>query len=190
MFNCDCEFAETAEALVLQLLLEPLFCDVMNRTGSLYCARPALYGSFKPTSRRIHLFPSRHSPASLGPNPGLHLDPALQQLLRDTDLSLIRSRKHQVKLPRTHTPKELEGIPVSSKEDAEAWEGYELEPDVHDRADDVEAWHNRAEKLSPEALFGSKRIGQISIPLELETNMQSLINGTNFSCDCFTSLLK
>ena len=152
----------------------------MNRTGGLYCARPALYSLFTLTSRRIHFFPSRKSSANLGPNPGLHLDPSLQQLLRDTDLSLIRSRKHQIKLPGTRALKELEGIPVSSEEDAEAWEGYELEPDIHDQADDVEAWHNRSEKLSPEAVFGSKRIGQISIPVELERSMEGLISGTLF----------
>ncbi|KAF9513878.1 hypothetical protein BS47DRAFT_1343701 [Hydnum rufescens UP504] len=147
----------------------------MNRTGSLYRARITLCALFKPTSRRIHLFPPRKFPETQRPNPGLHLDPALQQLLRDTDLSLIRSRKHREKLPRTYNPTELEGIPVSSEEDAEAWEAYELGPDIHDPGADVEAWHNRSEKLSQEAAFGSKRIGQISIPLELERSMAAVI---------------
>jgi hypothetical protein len=158
----------------------------MNRTGCLYRARITLCALFKPTSRRIHLFPTRKFPETQRPNPGLHLDPALQQLLRDTDLSLIRSRKHREKLPRTYNPTELEGIPVSSEEDTEAWEGYELGPDIHDPGADVEAWHNRSEKLSQEAAFGSKTIGQISIPLELERSMAAVIQG--IACYVFVLL--
>jgi len=99
----------------------------------------------------------------------MKLDRDLRDLLRDTELSILKSKQ------RRHPPAELAATPIS-EEDAEAWEGYALEGEEGDESAS-EAWHNRSQKLSPEASFGSKRIGSIDVPLHLDRGMAALIDG-------------
>jgi len=107
------------------------------------------------------------------PNPTPQLDPSLRQLLLDTDLSLIKSREYREQNKSAASPGCFT-TPGPSKEDAETKDYYTLDAIEEN---DAEAWHNRSEKRSQEAVFGSKRIGSISIPFELEHNMEAIISG-------------
>lgn len=60
-------------------------------------------------------------------------------------------------------------------ERAAQWEG--LEEEEGSIEDDINAWHNRDEKRSVEAIFGSKHIGLSSIPEELDEAIAGLIGG-------------
>jgi len=125
----------------------------------------ALSGRF-----RLSLFSScRNIPAlslskhfSSQPNPPLDLDPSLQALLKDVDISL--SRKNSGPPPPR---RELEAYPIDSlEEDA-------LLPDegISDHS---------SQRKSPAAHFGSQQIGAVVLPPQLQTSIKLLISGTRY----------
>lgn len=127
------------------------------------------------------------------PNEGHALDPALQQLLRDADLSLLKSRRRAARSSVPDVSSGVEHLELldedsaerlydAMEEDGALWEGEEDEGSVED---DINAWHNRDEKRSTEAIFGSKHIGLSSIPEELDEAIAGLINGASHSICSF-----
>ena len=105
------------------------------------------------------------------PLPPQPLDPSLHQLLKDTDLALLRKKK---RTPRSSTKPELDFEAVEV--DEEVLEGPKI-LDILDTEDDYDN-HSTHTRLSPEAAFGSKRIGQVTLPWELEGAMTSIIEST------------
>jgi hypothetical protein len=95
------------------------------------------------------------------PNTRLSLDPSLQSLLKDVDMSLINLK---IQHP---PPRELEVIPA----DTALNEVVEID-ETHDPF--VE---NRQRRRSPAAHFGSQQIGSVVIPLELQRSINHLIAG-------------
>lgn len=89
-------------------------------------------------------------------NPSLDLDPSLQALLKDVDISLTR---HKVSVP---SHRELDIIPSQSIE-----ESREVEISVQE---------DSLERKSPAAIFGSQRFGSIILPLELQNSINLLIS--------------
>lgn len=142
------------------------------RTGARFAALSS------PSSRCLHSSARRR--ANPEPSEGHQLDPSLQQLLRDTDLSLLKSRRSRGKISSLYdSPKELEVSEASASSSKKQQEKYE-EDDLDDERsieDDIDAWHNRDEKRSVEASFGSKYVGLSSIPEELNDAISSMIGG-------------
>ena len=121
--------------------------------------------------RWFHCAPIHASTPS--PDSPSQLDPSLRQLLLDTDLSLIKSKKYREQNNYSSSPDSTTAS-GSREKDAEATDYYTLDAEEENNAD---AWHNRLEKRSQEAIFGSKRIGSISVPFELEHSMEAIISG-------------
>ena len=105
-------------------------------------------------------------------NPPLNLDPGLQALLRDVDISLKNSKKC---LPK---PKELEivtGVDSSLLHGLSLteWSSMEVDADLGD----VE----RESRKSPAAIFGSNQIGSVILPQELQSAVEAIISGNSIS---------
>lgn len=108
------------------------------------------------------------SSLSLSPQPNapIPLDPSMQALLRDVDISLLNHK------PRTQPePRELEAFPIAAEERAFEEEVAELDSDTH--------------RKSPAALFGSRRIGAVIVPKQLCSAVTSLIEGVVSSSTLF-----
>jgi hypothetical protein len=105
------------------------------------------------------------------PNAPLDLDPSLQALLRDVDVSLMR---HKTRVssglddPMTRKHRELEVY-----EDVD--EASLVPRTTHDELeyDDDSA----GSRKSPAAAFGSRQIGAVVLPLELQNAITRLIEG-------------
>jgi hypothetical protein len=111
------------------------------------------------------------------PNPPLDIDPALQALLKDTDISILRSKtRHRVPETNKSSPlyrqphRELEVLDV----DGEGTGMTEAELVVEDEAKDL---FPRSERKSPAASFGSRGIGALVLPFELQRSILRLISG-------------
>jgi hypothetical protein len=102
------------------------------------------------------------STAALGKiNPSLNLDPSLQALLKDVDISLTRHKT-------SFSPhRELDIIPPEIDLNSEIA--------VQDPEDSV--LEDSLERKSPAALFGSKGIGAVVLPLEMQNSINLLISG-------------
>jgi len=101
------------------------------------------------------------------PNPPLDLDPSLQVLLRDIDMSL-KSKDSLRKY------KELEivsgaGSPHVHNLPSEEWSPMDMNDDIHE----VEG----VSRKSPAALFGSDQIGAVILPQELCSAIDAMISG-------------
>ncbi|KAF8240735.1 hypothetical protein L208DRAFT_1231139 [Tricholoma matsutake] len=94
---------------------------------------------------------------SSNPNPPLDLDPSLQALLKDVDISLSRG-KTRPPLPR----RELEAFPI------EGLENTAIQID--------EGLSDHAKRKSPAAHFGSQQIGAVILPPQLQTSINLLIS--------------
>ena len=106
------------------------------------------------------------------PNAPLDLDPSLQALLSDVDISLARHKaRSSMNEPTIRPRQELE---VFADESA-AVDGAELR---EEDTEDVESDHQDSRK-SPAALFGSQRVGAIVLPLELQNAIIKLIEGAH-----------
>lgn len=99
---------------------------------------------------------------SSNPNPPLDLDPSLQALLKDVDISLSRG-KTRPPLPR----RELEAFPI------EGLENTAIQID--------EGLSDHEKRKSPAAHFGSQQIGAVILPPQLQTSINLLISGTRYA---------
>ncbi|KAF6754297.1 hypothetical protein DFP72DRAFT_899894 [Ephemerocybe angulata] len=97
------------------------------------------------------------------PNAPVSLDPSMQALLKDIDISL---QNHKAQLQPV--PRELEALSIEPQEEQALGEEFlEYGHDMH--------------RKSPAALFGSQRIGAVVIPTELQAAVTSVINNSDKS---------
>lgn len=96
------------------------------------------------------------------PNPPLDLDPSLQALLKDVDISLSQTKSRPL-VPR----RELEALPTE-----------DLPETVTSL---VEELQEHAQRKSPAAQFGSQQIGAVVLPPQLQTSINLLIFGTRYA---------
>lgn len=96
-------------------------------------------------------------------NSALNLDPSLQALLNDVDISLTR---HKVAL---HSHRELDVIPSETIEDS----AIVAQDSEHSASEEAES----LERKSPAAIFGSQGIGAVVLPLEMQNSINLLIAG-------------
>ncbi|KAG1754790.1 mitochondrial small ribosomal subunit Rsm22-domain-containing protein [Suillus paluster] len=102
--------------------------------------------------------------ASTQPNAALDIDPSLKVLLQDIDISLTSHKHIMTKRP----PRELETVAIEDLEEAE------------DAEDFVEDHSERSEhRKSPAARFGSKKIGAVVMPTELQKSITALIDASD-----------
>src|ERR1700733_15959567 len=92
------------------------------------------------------------------PNPPLDLDPSLQALLKDVDISLSQNKSRPPVLRR-----ELEALPTE-----------DLPETVTSLAEELPEY---AQRKSPAAQFGSQQIGAVVLPPQLQTSINLLIFG-------------
>lgn len=111
--------------------------------------------------RRLTASFSSSPVAAAHTNRRLNLDPSLQALLQDVDISLTNSKPHS-----PPTRRELDILPLEGTEAVEKFE----EPE-QDLAQDYGG------RKSPAAHFGSQRIGSVVLPLELQNSINLLISG-------------
>ena len=138
----------------------------------------ALLSARAPSRHNSALLLSRRSHSAANPNPkqGHQLDPGLQKLLQETDLSLLRSQRGKNPAQANQQPT-LDFESSSSKETQIVFEEDDFGDE--DLGNDPNAWHNRTEKRSREAVLGSRHIGISMLPLELENAIVSLVNGSS-----------
>ncbi|KAF8167449.1 mitochondrial small ribosomal subunit Rsm22-domain-containing protein [Crassisporium funariophilum] len=130
----------------------------------------------RPRSTVGLLYTSFSSSASAShPNPRLNLDPSLQSLLQDVDISLRNAKVEpppplrelevvaRTFMAQPHEFSEEEWLPMGQSED------YSSE--------DTSSGHRK----SPAALFGSRQIGAVVLPLELQNAVNLLIADGNKS---------
>jgi hypothetical protein len=115
----------------------------------------------RPPARAFH-----SHPALFNPNQRQNIDPSLQRLLEDVDLSLLKQNRRKLKHHAAKSPVELESVPLGEITSFEDADGVQ--------------WDDRAEKRSPEAVFGSKRIGMVTLPVELVSAVSQLVSGELF----------
>ncbi|KAJ7150294.1 Rsm22-domain-containing protein [Mycena filopes] len=121
----------------------------------------SLYGSTRPYS-------SPHI------NPRVDLDPALQTLLRDVDMSLGGKKRNRGG-PHAPLKKELEEIP-------ELFQNSDTSTVSISEVDSIEASEEatrRPSQKSPAADFGSYGIGSVILPLELQKSINVIISETD-----------
>ena len=104
--------------------------------------------------------------------PPLNLDPSLQALLKDVNISLKQAK---VEGPPPIAMRELEVLedilPVHRELSMDDWAPLDFsENKIHSEQSE--------ERKSPAALFGSQRIGMVILPLELQSAINILIAGT------------
>lgn len=90
--------------------------------------------------------------------PPLDLDPSLQALLKEDDITLKKSKI---------LPKALRELEVLD----------DLTIMQHPSLDDWDISDTKMKRKSPAALFGSQRIGMVILPVELRSAIQELIDG-------------
>ncbi|KAF5392572.1 hypothetical protein D9757_002254 [Collybiopsis confluens] len=93
-------------------------------------------------------------------NPALTLDPSLEALLRDVDISL---NNHKLSAPSHRV---LEMIPQDSIRDNRILSSNSVNPEFEDLVD----------RKSPAAIFGSRGIGAVVLPLEMQNSINLLIS--------------
>ncbi|TFK56512.1 Rsm22-domain-containing protein [Heliocybe sulcata] len=116
-------------------------------------------------------FASTSLRCSTQPNTPLNLDPSLQALLKDVDISLMRAKSGAPLVEGSMRPnpaRELEVYDDLSDDEELQWD---------DEASEVEGLLQRGRdtRKSPAAHFGSGRIGSVVIPLELQNSINRLI---------------
>ncbi|KAF8604014.1 hypothetical protein BDV93DRAFT_492700 [Ceratobasidium sp. AG-I] len=116
---------------------------------------------------------------SHAPNAPLELDPALSRLLHDTDLSLLRKFRHGAKHHVERAELEVEKEADAFNNPPPEFEGYEVVergyggPAVEDS---IEDWDGpREERRSPAAVYGTKHIGMVVLPWELEHAVERVV---------------
>ncbi|KIJ36933.1 hypothetical protein M422DRAFT_33984 [Sphaerobolus stellatus SS14] len=106
------------------------------------------------------------------PNKPLELDPAFQALLKDVDMSLTRSTTTSRK-----ARKGKKGYVTSEHRELEVLETF---PDVEDtskvKTEDLDDIFPKSERQSPAASFGSRHLGAVVLPFELQRSIMGLIS--------------
>ncbi|OAX42679.1 Rsm22-domain-containing protein [Rhizopogon vinicolor AM-OR11-026] len=116
-------------------------------------------------TRHVNLpFSTSAVAASTQPNAVLDLDPSLKALLQDIDISLT-SHKH---VASKRSLRELEAFAVEELEETE---------DVEDSLEDSS--ERNEHRKSPAARFGSKKIGAVVLPAELQKSITALIDASD-----------
>ncbi|CCO29928.1 hypothetical protein BN14_03952 [Rhizoctonia solani AG-1 IB] len=111
--------------------------------------------------------------AQHAPNAPLQLDPALSQLLHDTDLSLLRKFRHGSKHHVERAELQVEEADALSNLPPE-YEGYGIIERGGEEAQEGSYWDGpRDERRSPAAVYGTKHVGMVVLPWELEHNVKS-----------------
>ncbi|KIM47590.1 hypothetical protein M413DRAFT_416605 [Hebeloma cylindrosporum] len=106
------------------------------------------------------------------PNLSLDLDPSYQRLFNDIDISLKKSR-----LQQNATHRELEIVPGDSTALANDLPVKDWTPlDMEDQPFLQEDSDEREHRKSPAASFGSRQIGTVVLPQELQTVINLLIS--------------
>ncbi|KAJ3558994.1 hypothetical protein NM688_g608 [Phlebia brevispora] len=107
------------------------------------------------------------------PNAPVELDPSFQTLLKDIDLSIHRHRTR----PAPNEPKQLE---TTSLRELEVYANDSLAENDFLSFEDLElqeiADETSREQRSPAAHFGSRRIGAVILPAELQRTITQLIS--------------
>ncbi|KAJ3532591.1 hypothetical protein NMY22_g7683 [Coprinellus aureogranulatus] len=101
------------------------------------------------------------------PNASIHLDPSTQALLQDVDMSLLN---HKPRAQPVH--RELEAVP--SEEGQPPGDGFSDDGEGDWGFDDLR-------RKSPAALYGSRRIGAVVIPQQLQLAVTSIIEDSDKS---------
>jgi hypothetical protein len=115
--------------------------------------------------------------AQHAPNAPLQLDPALSQLLHDTDLSLLRKFRHGSKHHVERTELQAEEADALSNLPPE-YEGYGIVERGGEEAQEGSYWDGpRDERRSPAAVYGTKHVGMVVLPWELEHNVSKAVEG-------------
>lgn len=122
-------------------------------------------------------FSSSAASSSHQPNAPLDLDPSFNAFLKDVELSLLRkkSRHATASNPAARAHRELEVFP---SDETLVETGFDVEPyePLFDEFDP------RDGRKSPAAAFGSQRIRQVVLPLELQNSIDRLISGKVYKC--------
>jgi hypothetical protein len=106
--------------------------------------------------------------ASTQPNTALNLDPSLKALLQDIDISLTSHKQ----IPVRRSPRELQAFAVEELE-----ETVDVDVDVAVEDPFEDSSERNEHRKSPAARFGSKKIGAVVLPAELQASVTALING-------------
>ena len=120
--------------------------------------------------RTIYHVPRRFSTSarklSHGPNAPLDLDPSLQELLRDIDMSVMSFKLQKKETVGTdpHSVRELEVLEFD-----QSWEQKSVDLDAPE--------DTGKQRKSARAAFGSNAIGSIFLPAELRDAIESVIQG-------------
>lgn len=135
------------------------FSSMLRATRKVVCRR-------QPWSLQSSKISSTTSRYSL-PNAPLNLDPSLQSLLRDINISLKNS-KHSA--ARHNELEIVNGVDsslhaISLKE----WSSMKINDELGDEV--------REPPKSPAAIFGSNQIGSVILPQELRDAIESIISG-------------
>lgn len=109
-------------------------------------------------------FSTSAATASTQPNTALNLDPSLKALLQDVDISLTSHKQ----IPVRKSPRELQAFAVEELEE-------NVDVGVEDPFEDSS--ERNEHRKSPAAQFGSKKIGAVVLPAELQASITALING-------------
>lgn len=102
--------------------------------------------------------------SSQGPNAPLDLDPSLQELLRDADMSLLKHRPRENVGFGTPVAKELEILEFDEASTEQTMDGEEHVT-------------GHKERKSTKAAFGSRGIGSVFLPMELREAIEKIIDG-------------
>ncbi|KAL4251512.1 Mitochondrial RNA Methyltransferase [Abortiporus biennis] len=114
---------------------------------------------------------SSHWHSDYLPNAPLDLDPSYRELMKDVDMSVLR---HKARLAAKEgdvhpkPPRELEIFPHDPYPEVQYLSSEEL--DLQD-----DSIGSASERKSPAASFGSRRIGAVILPLELQNTINRLI---------------
>lgn len=132
--------------------------------------------SFRATLTRLRQTAQNVTHSHHTPNAPLQLDPALSQLLHDTDLSLLRKFRHGSKHYMERPELQVEDTDAFSNLPSE-FEGYEVVERDHE---ELSSWDGpREERRSPAAVYGTKHVGMVVLPWELEHAVGKIIEGKN-----------
>lgn len=102
--------------------------------------------------------------------PPLNLDSSLETLLQDVDISLKQAKVESIAIRELEVLDDIS--PMQREISTDDWEPMDFSENR------IEPEQQGGERKSPAALFGSQRIGAVTLPLELQSAINLLIAGT------------